>query len=80
MSLFTLKNLIQLPLSDQETILLVAANEQNFKKLLVKIEQAVAEKSPTSFKADWDANKRILSMGEKFKAVRVSKSRTVLFG
>jgi len=80
LNIHTLKTFLTLPPSDRETHLLLATSEQNLKKLLPKIESNILTHSPPHFKEDWEVNKRIISLGEKMKQVRLSKARTILFG
>ena len=80
LNLYILKNLLALPPSDKETHLLLATNEQNLETLLPSIESNIAKHSSTQFKADWALNKRLISLGEKLKEIRLSKARAVLFG
>ena len=75
-----MKNLLALPPSDKETHLLLATNEQNLETLLPSIESNIAEHASAQFKADWALNKRLISLGEKLKAIRLAKARSVLFG
>lgn len=77
--LFSLKNLINLPLVAKETHLLVAANEHNFEKLFPDIESNISNRSPAIFQKDWSLNKRVLSLGDEVKALRLLKARKVVF-
>lgn len=79
LNIYTLKNLFTLPPSAQETHLLIAANEQNFDNLLPSIESNITNHAAANFKADWALNKKVLVLGEKIKAIRVSKARNMLF-
>ena len=80
LSIFTLKNLLQLPPSDKETHLLLTANEEGFKKLLPLIESNIEKHCPSAFKKDWVTNKRIITLGDKIKTIRLSKARESIFG
>lgn len=79
LNIYTLKNLLTLPPSAKETHLLLSTNEQQFKNLLPAIEEHITKHSSKEFKADWALNKRIISLGEKMKEVRLAKARKVLF-
>ncbi len=79
LSIYTLKKLLELSFSDQETILLVAAHQQNFDRLLPEIELHIADHATSHFKADWEINKRFLSMGQKLRRHRVAKARNSIF-
>lgn len=79
LNLFTLKNLLDLPPSKKETHLLLAANDQGFKKLLPVIESNIKMHTSVQFQTDWASNKKVLSLSEKLKTVRLSKARLELF-
>ncbi len=79
LNIFTLKNLIDLPLNAPETILLASTYQQQFSALLPAIEEAVKAHSPTEFQVNWALNRRFLMMGEKLKAMRLEKARKGLF-
>lgn len=78
-NLFTFKNLLTLPPSDKETHLLLASNEQHFKNLLPAIQANINAHTPTHFQEDWEQNKKVLSLSEKLKAVRLAKARAGIF-
>lgn len=80
LNLYTLKNLLSLPLLDKETHLLVIANERNFENLLPQIDLTITTHSPAHFRADWALNQRVISMSKKLKAIRLAKAREILFG
>ena len=80
LNIFTLKNLSYLAPSDPETVLLVQAAENNFEQLLPIIEAQISLHALPTFKADWETNKRLFSMGKKLKELRLSKSRSHIFG
>ena len=80
LNIYTLKNLLTLPPNHRETHLLLTANEEQFKSLIPAIELNIANCSSAEFKEDWTMNKRVAFLGEKLKAIRLSKARKVLFG
>lgn len=80
LNIYTLKNLLTLPPNHKETHLLLTANEEQFKNLLPAIELNITNHSSAEFKADWIMNKKVAFLGEKLKAIRLSKARKVLFG
>ena len=78
-SLFSLKNLLALPLLDQNTHILLAAQDDNFSKLLPSIESNIEATTSAPFKADWAMNKKLIGLGKKSKAARLAKARSLLF-
>jgi len=79
-NLFSLKNLLALPLLAPNTHILLAAQDANFEKLLPSIEINIEATSSEQFKADWEMNKKLIALGKKIKTVRLVKARRVLFG
>lgn len=79
LNIYTLKNILTLPLSAKETHLLLSTQEHNFESLLPIIEENITKHSSVAFKADWELNKRVIFLGKKLKAVRLAKAREVLF-
>lgn len=79
LNIFGLKSLSRLSPVDQETILLVNAIEENFEQLLPLVEENIAKHSSSQFKADWEMNKRLTSMGKKVKSLRLAKARKHIF-
>ncbi len=80
LNIYTLKNLLSLPLLDPNTHILLAANEENFEQFLPNIESHIEKTASAPFKADWALNKKVIALGKKIKAVRLSKARSRLFG
>ncbi len=78
-NLFTLKNLLDLPLLAPNTHILLAAQDENFEKLLPSIELNIEATSTALFKADWDMNKKLIGLGKKLKTARLEKARSLLF-
>ena len=79
LNIYTLKNLLKLPPTDQETHLLLSAVDHSFKKLLPTIEEHISSHSSKHFKADWEGNKKVISLGKKIKEIRLSKARSAIF-
>lgn len=79
LNIYTLKNLLSLPLLATETHLLLAANEANFESLLPTLEFNIKQTCSAAFKADWALNKKVISLGEKIKGIRLAKARKRLF-
>lgn len=80
LNIYTLKNLLTLPLLGLETHVLLAANEANFNNLLPRIELNIDQTATSAFKADWMMNKKIIGLGEKIKEIRLAKARKRLWG
>ena len=80
LNIYTLKNLLSLPLLATETHLLLAANEANFENLLPSIELNIEETGTAAFKADWAVNKKVIALGKKIKEIRLAKARSRLLG
>ena len=79
LNIYTLKNLLKLPPSDQETHLLLAAVEHKFETLLPTIEEHILNHTSADFKTDWEGNKKVISMSKKIKELRLSKARASIF-
>ena len=80
LNIFTLKSLLNFPPSHQETILLLAATEQNFERLVPEIESHLANHANASLQTDWETNKRVIFMSKKLKELRLTKARNKIFG
>jgi len=78
-NLFSLKNLLALPLLAPNTHMLLAALDANFEKLLPSIESNIEATSAAAFKADWQLNKKLIALGNKSKAARLVKARSLVF-
>lgn len=80
LNIYTLKNLLSLPLLAAETHLLLAANEANFENLLPNIELNIEETGSAAFMADWAVNKKVIALGKKIKGIRLAKARSRFLG
>ena len=78
-NLFTLKNLILLPLLGNETHILLSAYEINFENLLPDIDLHITNHSSSAFRADWETNKKAIFLGKKTKEQRLLSARKILF-
>jgi len=79
LNIYTLKNILTLAPLEAETHLLLSAADHSFQIMLPAINKHIAENTEEHFKMDWEANKKILTLGEKIKAIRISKARNLLF-
>lgn len=79
LNIYTLKNLLMLKPSDQETHLLLAAADHSFQNLLPTIDAHIKNQSTTLFKTDWENNKKVISLGKKIKEIKLSKARSFIF-
>ncbi len=79
LNIYTLKNLLKLPPTDQGTHLLLSAADHSFKNLLPSIEEHIKTHSSIHFKTDWEGNKKVISLGKKIKEIRLSKARSAIF-
>jgi len=80
LNIYTLKNLLTLPLLAPETHLLLAANEANFENLLPGIALNIEQTASPAFKADWAMNKKVINLGKKIKEIRLTKARSRILG